>query len=170
MPVHSPAIGERWRCILRFLFQVHHLDGEGALTMTHCVCARVARLLRILSKMRAASSLRLRRRALRLCGIETQRLRTVNPFVIARHNFEFVREGDFVVAIETVDYRKIDTEFVKNICVESHLCKIGHTEQLVSRLAGIDKRAKKVEQCTYSNALRTGPTNFIAGLKSWACR
>ena len=30
---------------------------------------------------------------------------------------EFVREGDFVVAIKTVDYRKIDTEFVKNICL-----------------------------------------------------
>ena len=106
--------------------------------------------------MRAASSLQAPPKELfGLCGIETQRLRTVNPFVIARHNFEFVREGDFVVAIKTVDYRKIDTEFVKNLC-KSRMLKIGHTEQLVSRLARIDKRAKKVEQCTYSQCRAQG--------------
>ena len=137
-----------------FLFRFHHLDGKGGVdndTLRLGTCGTV-----IQNVVKDAGGILFAGSAeelFGLCGIETQRLRTVNPFVIARHNFEFVREGNFVVAIETVDYRKVDAEFVKNICVESHLCKIGHTEQLVSRLARIDKRAKKVEQCTYSQCL-----------------
>ena len=59
---------------------------------------------------------------------ETERLRTIDTLIIACHYLEFIGQRDFIVIVQAVDDGKVDTELVENICVETHLREVCHTQ------------------------------------------
>ena len=81
---------------------------------------------------------------------ETESLRTIDTLIIACHYLEFIGQRDFIVIVQAVDDGKVDTELVENICVETHLREVCHTQQLISGFARIHQRAQQVEQRPYS--------------------
>ena len=77
-------------------------------------------------------------------------MRTIDTLIIACHYLEFIGQRDFIVIVQAVDDGKVDTELVENICVETHLREVCHTQQLISGFARIHQRAQQVEQRAYS--------------------
>ena len=59
---------------------------------------------------------------------ETESLRTIDTLIIACHYLEFIGQRDFIVIVQAVDDGKVDTELVENICVETHLREVCHTQ------------------------------------------
>ena len=67
--------------------------------------------------MRAASSLHAPPKSSSGRASLKPRACAVDALVVAGHHLELVRQGDFVVAVEAVDYGKVNAEFIEYVGV-----------------------------------------------------
>ena len=68
-------------------------------------------------------------------------------------DFEIVRQGYLIVSIQVVDDGEADAQPFQGVGIQPHLCQVGHTQQLVGRVARIHQRSQQVEQRAYLQGL-----------------